>query len=167
MYDFFIHSIKILLLLLLCPYQRHSIHSSSSHFWMSGMSKSSAKSGGKPCNSVQLLRSQFKWDVWCTPSVLSSEIFASSAGISCNAAVELERVWMICTRSASAIRSRVRRICFGSVIPERVAVSSTNAENNPISASLRPYSFRPCAKFWKAFANSFCHIEINHHQSYE
>lgn len=145
-------------LLLSCLYLKHSNHSSSSHFWMSGMSKSSAKSGGKPCkpcSSVQLPRSQFKCVEWCTPSVLSSEIFASSAGISEIVVGLIERVWMICTRSASAIRSRVRRICFGSVTPERV-VNRTNAANSPISVSLRPYSFRPFAKFWNAFANSFC-----------
>lgn len=134
-----------------CAKSGHSHHSSSSHF---GMSKISANSGGSR-NTVQLFRSQFKCDEWWTPRVLSSQIFASSAGISCSGALDPERVWTIWTRSASAIRSRVRNICFGSVIPGRVAVSSTKAENNPISASFKPYSLRPLAKLWNALANSF------------
>lgn len=126
-------------------------HSSSSYF---GMSNISTNRGGSR-NSVQLFRSQFKWDEWYTPSDLISVILASSDGINCNEAVEPDRVWTICTRSASTIRSRVRSICLGSVIPGRVAVSNTKAENNPISASLKPNSLRPFAKLWNAFANSF------------
>lgn len=78
---------------------------------------------------------------------LSSGILASNAGINCMDTVDPGRDRTICTRSASAMRSRIRDICLCSVIPGRCDVSSTNAENRPISVSLRPNPLKLVEKF--------------------
>lgn len=131
-----------------------SAYSSSSYF---GMSKISANNGGSLIE-VQFVRSQFKWVQWRAPNALNSGIFASSAGISCSDDVEPGRDRTIWTRKASAIRSLVRDTCLCSVMPGRPAVSNTNAENRPISVSLKPNSFRPFEKFWNAVTKSFWNV---------
>lgn len=127
------------------------IQSSSSYL---GMSNISANNGGSLI-SVQFVRSQFKCVQCLAPKALSSGIFASRAGINCNAVVDpgLERT--ICTRKASAIRSRVRDTCLCSVMPGRLAVNNINDENNPISVSLRPKLISPFEKFKNAVTKSF------------
>lgn len=60
----------------------------------------------------------------------------------------------ICTRSASAIRSRVLAMSLCSVQPGRSAANKTSAENNPSSVSLKPQPLSPFVKFVKAVTNS-------------
>lgn len=153
----------------------HSIYRSSS---LLGMSNISANNGGN-LMCVQFVLSQSKcvqclaprpeksqcqrticwlyaWKQLHPP--LSSGILASNAGINCNDTVDPGRDRTICTRSASAIFSRIREICLCSVMPDRCDVSSTNAENRPTSVSLRPNPFRLVVKLWNAVTNSFCSI---------
>lgn len=122
------------------------------------MSNISANNGGSLI-CVQFVRNQFKCEQCFAPSSLSSGIFASNAGINCNEFVVPGRERTICTRNASAIRSRVRDICFGSAMPGRAAANKTRAENKPISVSLRLYPFRPLEKFKNAVTKSCCNRE--------
>lgn len=118
------------------------------------MSNISANNGGSR-TLVQFVRNQSKCVQCRAPSALSSGILASSAGINCIDVVEPGRERTICTRNASAIRSRVRDICFNSDNPGRVTVNSIKPENKPNSVSLRLYEFRLSAKFKNAATKSF------------
>lgn len=119
------------------------------------MSKISAKSGGSLID-VQLPRNQFRCAQCLAPSARISGTLASSAGIICIDVRLLGRDRTIWTRSASAMCSLTRDICFGSDMPGRLDESRTRAEKSPISVSLSPSSFRPFEKFWKAVTKSFC-----------
>lgn len=98
---------------------------SSSDF---GISKISTNSGGNLDENCQLIRNQSRWLKWRRPKERSSRILASSAGIICSAFAVLGRDRIIWTRRASAMRSRVFRISFVSVIPGRSAASKISAE---------------------------------------
>lgn len=124
-----------------------------------GMSKISANNGGsRMC--VQLVRNQSKCDTCIAPSARNSAIFASSAGIIWRALLDPGRVRTICTRNASATRSRhlVNRLWL--MEPRRLLllVIRTSAQKRPISMSLRPNILMLLAKLTKADEKPFCEM---------
>lgn len=125
-----------------------------------GMSKISANSGGRTTRS-QFWRNHSKLATCIMPSDRSSTIFASNAGSICSALLptSVDRVRMICTRNASAIRSRHTTKWPWlklSLIWLLRSVSRINAENRPVSMSDKPNAFRPRAKLQNAVANAAC-----------